>query len=133
MKKIFAILVAAIAATTILICSAVAVVTSGDTSNGTVRFESAETPSLNFTMPVSRVADIFRLMPESVTTVCRQEYAAVRSKCARSASFTHEGVSVKVAGNDPGLQFVFTIPGYTLTVNDVSWQTLDAMFADSNL
>ena len=95
---------------------------------GTVTFESTQKPALNFTVPVSRAADIYRLMPESVATVCREEYAAVRGKSRRSAKFYHEGVKVQFSGEDPQLQVVFTVPGYRLTVRDVSWDRLDALF-----
>ena len=119
-------------ATTLIISSAAVAHVTGNTFEGTVRFESSEMPALNFTMPVSRAADIFNLMPESVTTVCRQKYAAVRAECARAGRFSHEGVSVQRTGADPAMEFVFTVPGYKLTVSNVSWRMLDAMFGLGN-
>lgn len=128
MKRFF--ILAAIVAATVLCTAAFAFVLDDDSvpNGGTVRFESTHMPQLNFTMPVSRAADIFRLMPESVAGVCRQEYAAVRSKCCQADHFTYEGVNIRCAGADPALQFVFTVPGYKLTVSGVSWETLGRMF-----
>lgn len=126
MKKFIIITLAAIVAAVIL-CSATANL-SGITSNGTVRFESTSHPALNFSMPASRAAEIFRLMPESLTSVCTNEYAAVRKKCLRSSSFTHEGVRVTRTESDPSLTIVLSTSGYKLTVSDVSLKELDSLF-----
>lgn len=126
MKRILILSIAAIAAT-ITLCSAASSL-SGNSSNGTVRFESSSTPALNFTMPVSQATNIYRLMPESVTRLCDSEYEAVRNKCLRSSSFTHEGVRVTKTGDNPSMTFVFSVPGYKVTVSDVSWEDLDFLF-----
>ena len=132
MKKIITILAIVASATLCTAAIAYAVEGASGTAKGIVHFESTGMPALNFTMPVSRAADIYRLLPESVTSVCCQEYEVVRDKCSRSARFTYEGVQIQCAGTGQALIFVFSVPGYRLTVADVSWETLDALFnADS--
>ena len=129
MKRIIIIVIAAIAAT-ITLCSASSNL-GESASKGTVQFESATMPALNFTMPVSRAQDIIRLMPDSITTLCVTEYEAVRSKCKQTSRFTHEGVAVHWTGKEPNLTISFAVSGYKLTVSDVSWRDLDVMFAGS--
>lgn len=129
MKKFIIITIAAIVAT-VTLCSSSSSLT-GNSSNGTVRFESTSIPALNFSMPVSRATDIFRLMPESVTSACITEYEAVREKCHHSSSFTHEGVKVRKTGENPSMTFDFSIPGYKMTVSDVSWEDLDVLFTSN--
>ena len=126
MKRILIIVLVAVAAT-ITLCSATSAF-SDNASKGTVQFESTSMPSLNFTMQVSRARDIYRLMPESVTAVCVNEYEAVRSKSLRSSSFPHEGVKVRKTGDDSSMTFVFSVPGYKVTVSEVSWEDLDLLF-----
>ena len=126
MKRILILALVAIA-TTITLCSATTSI-SDKASTGTVQFESTSMPSLNFSMPVSRARDIYRLMPESVTSACVNEYEAVRSKSLRSSSFTHEGVKVRKIGDNPSMTFVFSVPGYKVTVSEVSWEDLDLLF-----
>ena len=129
MKRIIIIVIAAIVAA-ITLCSAS--LNLGDRApKGIVQFESTAIPALNFTIPVSRAQDIFRLMPDSITTLCVSEYEAVRSKCNQKSRFTHEGVAVQWTGNDPNLTISFAVSGYKLTVIDVSWGDLDVMFAGS--
>lgn len=129
MKKYIIIVIAAIVAA-ITLCSATS--SPGDSATkGTVQFESAAIPALNFVMPLSRAQDIFRLMPDTITTLCVSEYEAVRSKCNQASRFTHEGVSVQWTGKDPDLTISFAVSGYKLTVSDVSWGDLDVMFAGS--
>ena len=119
----------ALIASILSLCSAIAAASSNNNIlPGTVRFESTEMPALNFTMPVSRAADIYRLLPSSVTEVCRQEYMAVLGKCNRSHSVSHEGVKIQWYGVNPNLTFVFSVPGYTLTVSDVSVDAMDNIF-----
>ena len=108
MKKFIIITLAALVAA-VTLCSATANL-SGITSTGTVRFESSSVPALNFSMPMSRAAEIFRLMPESVTSVCVNEYAAVRDKSLRSSSFTHQGVKIRKSGENPSMTVGFTAP-----------------------
>lgn len=128
MKRFFT--VVAIVAAIVVSTAAFAYVTEGasDAAVGTVQFECTEMPALNFTMPVSKAAEIICLMPESVAGVCYQEYQAVREKCSRSSAFTHEGVRVQCTGADPSVKIVFSLKGYRLTVSGVSWETLDRMF-----
>jgi hypothetical protein len=126
MKRILIIALVAVAAT-VTLCSATSAF-SDNASNGTVQFESTSMPSLNFTMPVSRAGDIYRLMPESVTAICVNEYEAVRSKSLQSSSFTHEGVKIRKTGDDSSMTFVFSVPGYKVTVSEVSWEDLDLLF-----
>ena len=126
MKKFIIITLAAIVAA-VTLCSATSALT-GNTSNGTVRFESTSMPALNFMMPVSRATDIYRLMPESITSLCGSEYEAVRDRFHNSRSFTHQGVTVMRTGENPSMTFTFTVPGYKLTVSDVSWEDLDSLF-----
>lgn len=126
MKRILIIALVAVAAT-VTLCSATSAF-SDDASIGILQFESTSMPSLNFSMPVSRAMDIYRLMPESVTSVCVNEYEAVRSKSLRSSSFTHEGVKVRKTGDNPSMTFVFSVPGYKVTVSYVSWEDLDRLF-----
>ena len=126
MKKfIFFTLAAIVAAVTL---SSATVNQAGGSSDGTVRFESSAMPAQNFTMPVSRAADIYRLMPDSVTALCGSEYEAIRDKSANSASFTHQGVTVKRTGENPSMTFTFSAPGYKIIVSDVSWDDLDLLF-----
>ena len=125
MKKFLIIAIAAIAAITL--CSATFNESESDYT-GSVRFESTSRPSLNFTMSLDRANDIYRLLPESVTGTCANEYKAVRRKAAASSRFIHEGVSVTLTGNDPSLTFVFSTSGYKVTVSDVSWAELDLIF-----
>ena len=129
MKKFIIITIAAIVAT-VTLCSASSSLT-GNSSNGTVRFESTSTPALNFSMPITRATAIFRLMPESVTTTCINEYEVVRKKCLNTSSFTHEGVKVRVTGENPSMTFDFSVPGYKVTVSDVSWDDLDVLFTSN--
>lgn len=126
MKKFIIFTLAAIVAT-VTLCSATTHLT-GTTANGTVRFESTSMPALNCTLPMSRAAAIFRLLPESVTSVCVNEYDAVRDKCLRSSSFTHQGVTVKRTGNDPSMTITLSAAGYKVTVSDVSWADIDLLF-----
>ena len=126
MKKFIIITIAAIVAA-VTLCSASSSLT-GNSSDGTVRFESTSIPALNFSMLVSRATAIFRLMPESVTSACINEYQTVRRKCLRTSSFTHEGVKVRMTGENPSMTFDFSVPGYKVTVSDVSWEDLDALF-----
>ena len=79
-------------------------------------------------MPVSRAADIYRLLPTSITDVCRQEYEAVLDKCNQSHSVSHEGVKIQWSGANPDLTFVFKVPGYKLTVSGVSVEAMDGIF-----
>lgn len=129
MKKFIIITIAAIVAT-VTLCSASSSLT-GNSSNGTVRFESTSTPALNFSMPITRATAIFRLMPESVTTACINEYEVVRKKCLNTSSFTHEGVKVRMTGENPSMTFDFSVPGYKVTVSDVSWDDLDVLFTSN--
>ena len=126
MKRILIIALVAVAAT-VTLCSATSAF-SDDSSISILQFESTSMPSLNFSMPVSRAMDIYRLMPESVTSVGVNEYEAVRSKSLRSSSFTHEGVKVRKTGDYPSMTFVFSVPGYKVTVSEVSWEDLDLLF-----
>ena len=71
MKKYIIIVIAAIVAA-ITLCSATS--SLGDSATkGTVQFESAAIPALNFVMPLSRAQDIFRLMPDTITTLCDRQ------------------------------------------------------------
>ena len=126
MKKFIIFTLAAVVAA-LTLCSATTRLT-GTTANGTVRFESTSMPALNCTLPMSRAAAIYRLLPESVTAVCVNEYDAVRDRCLRSSSFTYQGVTVKRTGNDPSMTITFSVPGYKLTVSDVSWADIDLLF-----
>ena len=126
MKKFIIFILAAIVAAVTL--SSATVNLAGGTFDGTVRFESSAMPALNFTMPISRAADIYRLMPESITVLCGSEYESVRDKSVRSRSFTHQGVTVKRMGENPSMTFTFTVPGYRVIVSDVSWDDLDLLF-----
>ena len=126
MKKFIIFTLAAIVAAVTL--SSATINLTGSTSNGSVRIESSSVPALNFTMPVSRAADIYRLMPESITALCESEYEAVRAKSFKSTSFTHQGVTVKRTGENPSMTFTFSVPGYKVIVSDVSWDELDLLF-----
>ena len=126
MKKFIIFTLAAIFAAVTL--SSATVNLAGGTSDGTVRFESTAMPALNFTMPVSRATDIYRLMPESITALCGSEYEAVRAKSFKSTSFTHQGVTVKRTGENPSMTFTFSVPGYRVIVSNVSWDDLDLLF-----
>ena len=126
MNKLIIFTVAAIVAAVTL--SSATVNLAGGSSDSTVRFESTAMPALNFTMPVSRAADIYRLMPESITDLCGSEYEAVRDKTFKSTSFTHQGVTVKRTGENPSMTFTFSVPGYKVIVSDVSWDELDHLF-----
>lgn len=117
----------ALIASFISLCAAVAATPSDPVLPGTVRFESTEMLALNFTMPVSRAAGIYRLLPSSVTDYCRQEYEAVLDKCNRSHKVNHEGVKIQWTGANPDLTFVFTVPGYKFTVSGVSVETMDSI------
>ena len=126
MNKLIIFTVAAIVAAVTL--SSATVNLAGGSSDSTVRFESTAMPALNFTMPVSRAADIYRLMPESITDLCGSEYEAVRDKTFKSTSFTHQGVTVKRTGENPSMTFTFSVPGYRVIVSNVSWDDLDLLF-----
>ena len=126
MNKLIIFTVAAIVAAVTL--SSATVNLAGGSSDSTVRFESTAMPALNFTMPVSRAADIYRLMPESINDLCGSEYEAVRDKTFKSTSFTHQGVTVKRTGENPSMTFTFSVPGYRVIVSNVSWDDLDLLF-----
>jgi len=128
MKKTIILAIAAIAAT-IALCSFVAA-EENIPSSGTVTLESVSVPALNFSMPVSRAVQILDLMPDSIIDACWQEYKAVRTKCNTSSRFTHEGVQVRVTDrNGSTVSVEFSVPGYKVSANDVSWTELDAFFA----
>jgi hypothetical protein len=72
---------------------------------------------------------IFQLLPGNIVNLCRDEYKAVRGKCARSSRFTHEGVNVRVTRNDGSTVSVeFSVPNYKVTAQNVSWTELDDIF-----
>ena len=130
MKKIIILSIAAIAAT-IALCSFVAA-EENIPSSGTVTLESVSVPALNFSMPASRAVQILALMPDSIVDACRQEYRVVRTKCNSSSRFTHEGVQVRVTDrNGSTVSIEFSVPGYKVSADDVSWTELDAFFAES--
>ena len=114
MKKFIIFTLAAIVAAVTL--SSATINLTGSTSNGSVRFESSSVPALNFTMPVSRAADIYRLMPDSITALCGSEYEAVRAKSFKSTSFTHQGVTVKRTGENPSCRPLLELKRFGLAV-----------------
>ena len=130
MKKIMLIAIAAIAAV-ISLCSAASAVLSDNSSAGTVSLESSAVPALNCTMSISRAEDIIHLLPESITSLCKQEYVTVKGKCRNHSNFKYEGVNISLAGTDPSLNITFSVPGYKVIVDNVSWTTLDSLFCMS--
>ena len=127
MKKTIFIVIAAIAATFVL-CSA-ASAAGENASTGIVSFESARTPALNCSMPMETASRIFHLLPGNIADLCKAEYKAVRGKCNTSSRFTHEGVNVRVTGNDGATVSVeFTVPGYKVVVRNASLTELDGLF-----
>ena len=124
MKKTIIILIAAIAATFVL-CSA-ASATSENASSGNVSFESYQMPALNCSMQMETASQIFHLLPGNIGDMCRDEYKTVRGKCAKSGSFTHEGVKVQVTENNgTTASVVFSVPNYKVIAQNVSWEELD--------
>ena len=129
MKKTLILLAAALVAAVTLTAAA----SSSDNAGlqGTVSFESASMPALNFTMPLHRAADIYPLVPDNIREICAREYATVRTRCQSSSDFRHEGVKVRVQ-QQPGtsaLTVSLSSSGYTVTASNVRWQDLDALFA----
>lgn len=125
MKKIIVLLVTAIAAITFT-----AAVSASDSisSDGTVSFESASMPVLNFTMPFQRAESICNLLPSNLRDICAKEYKTVRSKYGYSSRFTHEGVSVRVMDNGQTVTVELSAQGYKLTAGNVTWEELDRLF-----
>ena len=127
MKKTILIVIAAVAATFVL-CSAASAV-SENASSGNVSFESTQMPALNCSMQMASASQIFHLLPGNITDMCRDEYKAVRGKCAKSSNFTHEGVRVRVTENNgTTVSVVFSVPNYKVIAQDVSWVELDRLF-----
>lgn len=126
MKKFIILTLAAIAAA-VTLCSATAD-RNASFPNGTIRFESSSMPVLNCTMPMKSAVDILRLMPDSIIALSMTEYEAVRDQVFHSTSFTYQGVKVKRTGENPSMTFTLTVPGYKLTVSDVSWDDIDYLF-----
>jgi len=124
MKKFFIITVAA-AAAALLLCSA-----SENATTGRVEFQSDKMPALNCSLPMSAASQIFRLLPDSVSDLCREEYSSVRGKCGHSQRFVHEGVRVKVirSGEDTAT-IEFSVQDYRVTARDVRWSELDLLFS----
>ena len=130
MKKIIAIVIAAVAAVVALTAAVSA--PESITTEGKVSIESSAVPALNCTMSIDRVGDIYRLVPGNIDDVCRKEYIAIREKCGSRSRFTHEGVNVQVKDNGGTVTMVFSITGYKLTVSDVTWKELDNIFIGPN-
>lgn len=125
MKKIIVILVAALAAITLT-----ASISASDSvpSRGTVSFESASMPVLNFTMPFQRAEGIYSLLPGNIRDICAREYRTVKGKCLSSYRFTHEGVSVRVTNNGPTVSIELSAQGYKVTADNVTLDELDRLF-----
>lgn len=127
MKKTIIIVIAAVAAA-VALCSSVSAA-DGNSSTGTVSFESSRTPALNCSLQMAAASQIFHLLPGNLVDLCKDEYKAVRGKCAQSSRFTHEGVNVRVTRNDGATASVeFSIPNYKVVAQDVSWAELDRLF-----
>ncbi len=130
MKKTILIVIAALAAIFVL-CSA-ATAFSENASSGSVSFESTQMPALNCSMQMAAASQIFHLLPGNIADMCRNEYKAVRGKCAQSSSFTHEGVRVRVTENNgTTVSVVFSVPNYKVVARNVSWVELDRLFGFS--
>lgn len=126
MKKVIIIIVATVA--TIAFTASISA-SNNNPSQGVVSFESSAMPTLNCSMSLQNARNLFVLIPGNIQDICREEYKKVSNKCSRSSSFTHEGVYVRVTHNDGQLAtIVFTVPGYKITAQDVSWKELDGMF-----
>ena len=125
MKKFIVILVAAFAAITLT-----AAISASDSvpSRGTVSFESASMPVLNFTMPFQRAEGIYSLLPGNIRDICAREYSAVKGKSLSSSRFAHEGVSVRVRNNGPTLTVELSALGYKVTADSVTMEELDRLF-----
>ena len=127
MKRTIFIIIAAIAATFVLCSAATAV--SANSSSGNVSFESTQMPALNCSMQMATATQIIRLLPENIINLCKDEYKAVRGKCAKSSSFTHEGVKVRIIENNgTTVSVVFSIPNYKVIAHDLSLVELDRLF-----
>lgn len=127
MKKTLILLVAAVVAAITLTASVTA--SDGAVREGTLSFESAAAPALNFTLPMHRAADIYPLLPANITGICAREYDSVRRKCQTSSNFTHEGVKVRVKpSNGSTVTIELSVSGYKITAADVSWEELDRLF-----
>ena len=125
MKKIIVLLVTAIAAITFT-----AAVSASDSvpSQGTVSFESASMPALNFTVPFQRAESICSLLPSNLRDICAKEYRTARSKYGTSSRFTHKGVSIRVMDNGQTVTLELSNQGYKLTAGNVTWEELDRLF-----
>lgn len=109
-----------------------AFVNSTAPSSGSVTFEAVKAPALDCTLPIQRVMDIYRLLPDNLAEACRNEYASVRQKSRSRSRFTHEGVDVRIKENGVALTIEFQVTGYKVCVNDVTWQELDNLFFNKN-
>lgn len=127
MKKIIITTIAAVAA--ILALSSFAGTTG--TSDGTVSFEAASAPALNCTLSMQNAAGIYRLLPENLAECARKEYTGIRQKSRSRSHFTHDGVDIRIKDAGATLDIVFTLNGYKVKVCDVTWETLDNLFAAS--
>jgi hypothetical protein len=125
MKKIIVILVAALAAFTL---TAAVSASNSVPSQGTISFESASMPVLNFTMPLQRAEGIFSLLPGNIRDICTREYKVVKGKSLSSSRFTHEGVSVRVRDNGPTITVELSTRGYKVTADNVTMEELDRLF-----
>ena len=125
MKKIFILIVAAVAAITLT-----AAVSASDSvpSQGTVSFESASMPALNFTMPFQRASEIYGLAPGNIRDLCESGYKAVKSKSLSSSRFTYQGVGVRVNRNGSTLDVELSYGGYKIIASNVTMEELDRLF-----
>ena len=130
MKKTIIILIAVVAAVSLTASESAS---DNNRSKGVISFESSAMPALNCSMSIQNASNIYKLVPGNIREICEEEYIKVSDKCSRYARFTHEGVNVTVVQNDgTTATIVFSVPGYKVTAEDVSWQDLDIIFTRLN-
>ena len=98
-------------------------------SDGTVYFECAAMPALNCSLSIVEFSRIYSMAPDNIRDICEEQYVIVSDKCAKNPRFTYQGVNVRVLKNDGKVATIeFSVPGYKITTQDVSWKDLDIIF-----
>lgn len=126
MKKPLVIIIAAIAAISL---TASVIAAPSPSSEGTVSFECASMPALNCSISILEASRIYSLVPGNIRDICEEQYVIVSDMCARNPRFTYQGVNVRVMKNDGRVATIeFSVPGYKITAQDVSWKDLAIIF-----
>lgn len=126
MRKFFKFAFAAIAAITISTVLVSATIAATTTEN--VEIASRSLPALNCTMTIQQAESIFKLLPEEIQAQCRNEYAKLSGRCKTTQSYNYQGVKITTTGNGGIVSIRFSYSGYTVKVNNTTWERLNEIF-----